>query len=82
MISQYILIIALVIFMFAAIRMATHKTIAVGLIASAVFSFAAALLLLIVGEIYNISFYADISLALILLGFIGTIAFTVAIRRD
>lgn len=82
MVSQYILIIALVIFMFAAIRMATHKTIAMGLIASSAFSFCAALLLLIVGEMHNISFYGDIALALIFLGFIGTIAFAAALRRD
>jgi energy-converting hydrogenase B subunit B len=82
LISQYVLIIAIVIFILAAIRMATHKTIAMGLIASAVFSFSIALLLLIVGEMHNISFFRDISIALILLGFVGTIAFAMAIRRD
>lgn len=82
LISHYILIIALVIFMFAAIRMATHRSIAMGLIVSSAFSFTVALLLLIVGEIHNIGFYRDISLPLIILGFVGTIAFSVAIRRD
>lgn len=82
LISQYILIIALVIFMFATVRMATHKSIAVGLIASSFFSFAIALLLLIVAEMHNITFYRDIALALMLLGFIGTIAFAAVIRRD
>ena len=82
LISHYILIIAIIIFMFAAIRMATHKSIAMGLIASSVFSFTIALLLLIVGEMHNISFFRDISLALILLGFVGTIVFAMAIRRD
>ena len=82
LISHYILIIAIIIFMFAAIRMATHNTIAMGLIASSVFSFTMALLLLIVGDLQNIGFYRDISLALILLGFVGTIAFAAAIRRD
>jgi energy-converting hydrogenase B subunit B len=81
-ISHYILIIALIIFMLASIRMATQKTLAMGLIASSIFSFSIALLLLIVGEMHNIEFYRDISLALILLGFVGTIAFAAAIRRD
>jgi len=82
LISHYILIIALVIFIFAAIRMATAKTIAMGLIASTVFSFTIAVLLLTVGEVHDIGFYRDIPLALIFLGFVGTIAFARAIRSD
>jgi energy-converting hydrogenase B subunit B len=82
LICHYILIIAIIIFMLASIRMASHNTIAMGLIASSVFSFTVALLLLIVGEIHNIGFYRDISIAMILLGFVGTIAFAAVIRRD
>jgi len=82
LISHYILIIAIIIFMLASIRMASHSTIAMGLIASSVFSFTVALLLLIVGEMHNIGFYRDISIAIILLGFVGTIAFAAVIRRD
>ncbi|MDR0900537.1 MAG: hypothetical protein LBM26_02660 [Methanobrevibacter sp.] len=82
LISQYILIAALIIFMFAAVRILTHKTIAMGLIGSATFSLAVSVLLVTVGEIYKISFYKDIALALLILGVIGTIAFAMALRRN
>ncbi|BBL62347.1 MAG: hypothetical protein ISP01_09385 [Methanobrevibacter arboriphilus] len=81
LISEYILIVALVIFMFAAVRILTHKTIAMGLIGCSTFSLAISVLLLIVGNIYTIDFYKDIALALLLLGVVGTIAFAVALRR-
>lgn len=82
LISEYILIAALVIFMFAAVRILTHKTIAMGLIGCATFSLAISVLLLTVGGMYEIEFYKDISLALLLLGVVGTIAFAMALRRD
>ncbi|MCL2687092.1 MAG: hypothetical protein FWE58_00980 [Methanobrevibacter sp.] len=80
-ISKYILILALIIFMFAAIRIVTHKTIAMALIGCATFSLAISVLLLTVGDIYAIEFYSDIALALLLLGVVGTIAFAMALRR-
>ena len=82
LISEYILIVALVIFMFSAIRMLTLKTIAMGLIGCATFSLAISVLLLTVGNIYAIDFYKDIALALVLLGVVGTIAFAMALRRE
>lgn len=82
LISEYILIIALVIFMIAAVRILTHKTIAMGLIGSATFSLAISVLLLTVGDIYAIEFYKDIALALLLLGIVGTIAFAMVLRRE
>lgn len=81
-ISEYILIVALIIFMFAAIRILTHKTIAMGLIGSATFSLAISVLLVTVGDIYKIAFYKDIALALLILGIVGTIAFAMALRRS
>lgn len=81
LISEYILIAALVIFMLAAVRILTHKTIAMGLIGCSTFSLAISVLLLIVGNIYAIDFYKDVALALLLLGVVGTIAFAVALRR-
>ena len=81
-ISEYILIVSLVIFMFAAIRITTHKTIAMGLIGIATFSLSVSVLLVIVGEIHNLDFYKDIALALLILGVVGTIAFAMALRRD
>jgi len=81
-ISEYILIASLIIFMFAAIRITTHRTIAMGLIGSATFSLSVAVLLVTVGEIYSIGFYKDIAIALLILGVVGTIAFAMALRRD
>ena len=80
-ISEYVLMVSLVIFMFAAIRITTHRTIAMGLIGSATFSLSAAVLLVIVGEMHDIGFFKDIALALLLLGVVGTIAFAMALRR-
>lgn len=82
LISKYILIVALVIFMLASIRILTHKTIAMGLIGCSTFSLAAAVLLLVVGDMYSIGFTKDISLALLLLGVVGTIAFAIVLRRE
>jgi len=82
LISEYILIASLVIFMFGTIRITTHRTIAMGLIGSATFSLAIAVLLVIVGEIQKIDFYKDIALALLILGVVGTIAFAMALRRE
>ncbi|MDR2966461.1 MAG: hypothetical protein LBU74_00735 [Methanobacteriaceae archaeon] len=81
-ISEYILIASLIIFMFAAIRITTHKTIAMGLIGIATFSLSVSVLLVIVGEMHNIDFYKDIALALLILGVVGTIAFAMALRRN
>jgi energy-converting hydrogenase B subunit B len=82
LISEYILIAALIIFMLAAVRILTHKTVAMGLIGCATFSLAISVLLLTVGDIYILEFYKDIALALLLLGVVGTIAFAMALRRD
>ena len=41
-----------------------------------------ALSLLVVGDMYGISFFKDISLALVLFGFIGTVAFAVTQGGD
>ncbi|KZX14150.1 monovalent cation/H+ antiporter complex subunit F [Methanobrevibacter curvatus] len=79
--SQYVFIIALIIFLFAAVRMTTQGTIAMGLIGCATFSLSMSLFLLTYGNIYSIEFYKDIALALILLGVVGTIAFAIALRR-
>jgi len=81
LISKYILIVAVVIFMFAAVKIVSHRTIAMGLIGCASFSLAISVLLLVVGDIYAIEFYRDIALALLLLGVVGTVAFSMALRR-
>ncbi|MDR3290716.1 MAG: hypothetical protein LBT10_01060 [Methanobrevibacter sp.] len=82
LISQYILMVSLVIFLLVAIKITTNKTIAMGLIGSATFSLGIAILLLVYGNIHNIEFCKDIALALLILGVIGTIAFSIVLRRE
>lgn len=76
-ISKYIVVIALIIMMLAALRMSAYKTTSMGLLGSSVVVVAFALALLLGGDIYNLNFYKDISLALIFFGFVGTIVFAV-----
>ncbi len=74
-ISKYIVVIALIIMMLAALRASAYKSSSMGLLGSSVVVVAFAMALLIGGDLYNLEFYKDISLALILFGFVGTVAF-------
>ena len=76
-ISKYIVVIALIIMMLAALRVSAYKTTSMGLLGSSVVVVAFALVLLLGGDFYNLNFYKDISLALIFFGFVGTIVFAV-----
>ncbi|MDR2623893.1 MAG: hypothetical protein LBC39_04915 [Methanobrevibacter sp.] len=82
LISQYFLVVSLVIFLVVAVKITTNRTIAMGLIGSTTFSLGIAVLLLAVGTIYDISFCKDIALALLILGVVGTVAFSVVLRRE
>ena len=81
-ISKYILIIAFIIMMFAALRASAYKGTSMGLLGSSVVVVAFAVALLVFGQMYNLTFYRDISLALILFGFVGTVAFAVVLGGD
>ena len=81
-ISEYILVIALVIMMLASLRASAYRSTSMGLLGSSVIVNAFAVALLIVGELYNLGFYKDISLALIFFGFVGTVAFAVVLGGD
>ena len=81
-ISEYIFIIACIIMMFAALRASAYKTTSMGLLGSSVVVVAFALALLAFGELFNLTFYRDISLALIFFGFVGTVAFSVVMGGD
>ena len=74
-ISEYLVVIALIILMLAALRAGAYKSTSMGLLGSSVIVNAFAVALLIVGGLYNLEFYKDISLALIFFGFVGTVAF-------
>ena len=79
LISKIIVVIALIIMMLAALRASAYKSTSMGLLGSSVVVNAFAVALLIVGDLYNLEFYRDISLALIFFGFVGTVAFSIVL---
>ena len=81
-ISKYIVVIALMIMMLAALRASAYKSTSMGLLGSSIVVNAFAVALLIVGGLYNLEFFKDISLALIFFGFVGTVAFAVVLGGD
>ena len=81
-ISKYLVVIALIILMLAALRASAYKSTSMGLLASSVIINAFAVVLIIGGDIYNLGFHKDISLALILFGFVGTVVFAVVAGGD
>jgi len=81
-ISEIFVVIALAIVMLAALRASAYKSTSMGLLGSSVVVNAFAVALLIVGGLYNLEFFRDISLALIFFGFVGTVAFAVVLGGD
>ena len=81
-ISKYILVIALIIMMLAALRAGSYKSTSMGLIGSSVVVVAFAMALLVGGDVYDIAFFKDISLALIFFGFVGTVAFAAVLGGE
>ncbi|MDO5824499.1 hypothetical protein [Methanobrevibacter sp.] len=81
-ISKYIVVIALMIIMLTALRIGAYKSTSMGLLGSSIVINAFAVALLIIGELYNLEFFRDISLALIFFGFVGTIVFAAVLGGD
>ena len=81
-ISKYMVVIALIIVMLAALRASAYKSTSMGLLGSSLIVNAFAVVLLIGGDLYNLGFFKDISLALIFFGFVGTIAFAVVLGGE
>ena len=81
-ISEIFVVIALAIVMLAALRASAYKSTSMGLLGSSVIVNAFAVALLIVGGLYNLEFFRDISLALIFFGFVGTVAFSIVLGGD
>jgi len=79
-ISEYILMGALAFYALASIRISTRKTISMGIVGLLGLSIAVATLLVLIGQVYGILYCETIALALIILGPIGTIAFSKVIR--
>lgn len=78
--SEYVLLAALAIYALASVRIATRKTIGMGLVGLAGLSIAVATILILANNLYQIAFCKDIALALVLLGPVGTIAFARVLR--
>ena len=82
LLSEYILLAALAIFVLSTIRITTRKTIAMSLVGLSGLSIAVATILILIGTIYNIGFCSNIATALIILGPVGTIAFSKVLKGD
>ena len=67
-ISKFIVVIALIIMMLAALRASAYKFTSMGLLGSSAVVVAFAMTLLIGGDLYNLGFYKDISLFAAVLG--------------
>ena len=81
LISECFLIIALVVFLFASMRIISYKTVSMGLIGTSSLTLALTLILVTIGVMKDIGFFKDIALALLLLGIVGTIAYAAILRR-
>ena len=81
-ISKYMVVIALIIMMLATLRASAYKSTSMGLLGSSVIINAFAVVLIIGGDLYDLGFCGDISLALIFFGFVGTIAFAVVLGGE
>jgi energy-converting hydrogenase B subunit B len=66
---------ALALFAIATIRIATRKTIAMGLVGLSGFTIAIATFLILLQNVYQIAFCKDIATALLIMDMVGTIAF-------
>lgn len=73
---------ALAIFALATIRITTRKTIAMSLVGLSGLAISVATLLILIKNIYGIGFCTDIATALIVLGPVGTIAFSKVLKSD
>ncbi|MDI6702538.1 monovalent cation/H+ antiporter complex subunit F [Methanothermobacter wolfeii] len=79
-VSEYVLMASLAVFSIAAVRIATRKSIGMGLVGISGLSIAIATLLILINRVYGIGFCRDIAYALVLLGPVGTIAFARVLR--
>lgn len=81
LISECFLIIALIIFLIASLRIISFKSVSMGLIGTSSATLAISLALIVIGTMYGIGFFKDIALALLVLGIVGTIGFSVALKK-
>lgn len=82
LISEYFLLVALVIFLISSMRVISYKSVAMGLIGTSSLTLAVTIILVVAGTVLGLGFFKDISLALLLLGVVGTIGFAMVLRRQ
>jgi multisubunit Na+/H+ antiporter MnhF subunit len=82
LISEYFLLVALVIFLISSMRVISYKSVAMGLIGTSSLTLAVTIILVVAGTVLGLGFFKDIALALLLLGVVGTIGFAMVFRRQ
>ena len=82
LISEYFLLVALVIFLISSMRVISYKSVAMGLIGTSSLTLAVTIILVVAGTVLGLGFFKDIALALPLLGVVGTIGFAMVLRRQ
>ena len=82
LISEYFLLVALVIFLISSMRFISYKSVAMGLIGTSSLTLAVTIIIVVAGTVLGLGFFKDIALALLLLGVVGTIGFAMVLRRQ
>ena len=82
LISEYFLLVALVIFLISSMRVISYKSVAMGLIGTSSLTLAVTIILVVAGTVLGLGFFKDIALALLFLGVVGTIGFAMVLRRQ
>ena len=82
LISEYFLLVALVIFLISSMRVISYKSVAMGLIGISSLTLVVSIILVVAGTVLGLGFFKDIALALLLLGVVGTIGFAMVLRRQ
>ncbi len=82
LISEYIFMFSLAIFTLSMIRMAAKKSKSITLAAISGFMIAMVTILVLIQNIFDISYAKDIAFAFVILGPVGTIAFARVLRGD
>lgn len=82
LISKLFLIFAFTIFTIAAVRITTYKPTSNAILGADAITVSVSAILVIVGSITGVGFYKDIAIALVLLGVVGTVAFSTILRRE
>lgn len=81
LISECFFIIALIIFLIASLRIISFKSVSMGLIGTSSATLIISLVILVIGEMFKIGFFKDIAIALLVLSIVGTIGFSVALKK-